>query len=134
MSRGLTLPAASVEAPAWRDNPAAWACWYLRTNPGIYRAFRKLVDDARKLNPDVRISADQVLHVMRWNQRMHAKGDLVAINDHASSLFARLYVEETPEANANFELRKSLWDHIHEREWAELMVAFEPIRRPRRDV
>lgn len=125
------LPVGSVEAPDWDQDPVAWACWYLSTNGHLYRAFRRLADAGLAAAPHARLSADQLLHVIRWQARLRARGDLVAINDHASALFARLYLEEHPERERVFVRRRSLFDDLTDEQWARLMIAFEPLRRRR---
>lgn len=127
-----TLDAKRQHAPSWRDSPQRWAIWYLKLNGHVYRAYRRLIDDARRANPGIRISSDQVLHVLRWDAKVHAKDDAFAINDHASSLFARLYVEEHPDAADNFGSRRSIWDGLMPSEWQRILDAFEPLRKGRR--
>jgi hypothetical protein len=128
VTKQLPLEFPTVTAPRWEDSPVAWACWYLRENGHVYKKFRELIDDALRANPTMRVSADQALHVLRWNLRIRAEGDVFAINDHASALFARLYIEERPHAKDNFELRKSFFDMLNEHEKERLMRAFEPLR------
>lgn len=126
MTKQLPLKFPTVTAPRWEDSPVEWACWYLRENPQVYREFRRLCDDARKRNPDIVLSADMVMHVIRWNTATRAYGDTFHVNDHATALFARLYKLERPEAK--FRSRKSIFDMLTPAEERRLMDAFESVR------
>ena len=103
---------ATMKQPDWRTHPGDWARWYVEVNPGIYRAFRSLVRARLARYPRARLSADAVLHTVRWNTPINARGDLFKVNNNVSALFARMYVHEFPEAVFNFELRRSLLDDI----------------------
>lgn len=124
----LKLPPRSVTAPSWDADPVGWAEWYLRENAHVYREFRRLVLASIQHHPSMPISADQVLHVIRWNSRVSARGDLFAINNNASALFARLFLEEHPQHRALFRTRRSVLDDLDAESWRRLMVAFEPLR------
>lgn len=130
--RPLRFPAQTVTAPSFSDNPARWAVWYLRTNGHIYREFRRQVAQMLDVRPGLALSADQVLHVIRWNSLLRADGDVVAINNNLSSLFARLLLAERPQYATSFSLRKSVWDDLPAREWEEVLLAFELLRADRR--
>lgn len=118
-------PTASTTAPPWRQDPYGWCLWYLRKNGHIYRAFRKEVDDRLARYPRSRVSADAVLHYIRWNTPINAEGDLFSINDHASALFARIYLVERPQHAERFELRRSFLDYLTRDQVDELLVAAE---------
>lgn len=126
------LSVSLVVAPDWSVDPVGWCVWFLCENGHVYREFRRLVDDMRRsAGEGVRLSADGVCHVIRWNSRLKARGDVVAINNNAAALMARLYLEERPEATV-FDKRESLFERLSASEWERLMVAFEPLRVARR--
>lgn len=128
----LPLPKSTVTAPNFADNPARWAIWYLQHNAHVYQEFRRRVVEMADARPGVALSADQVLHVIRWDRMLKAEGDLVAINNNLSSLYARLFVIEFPQYKGVFSLRRSVWDDLPEREWSEVLAAFHPVRLSRR--
>lgn len=128
MSQQLPITFPTVTAPSWQDSPLRWACWLLQEHPDIYRKFRELTDDALRLRPGRVLSADQVLHVIRWDTELKGEGDVVKINNNASALFARLYVLERPQHEGCFRVRKSFYDMLSEEEWRHLLLAFEPLR------
>jgi hypothetical protein len=123
-----TLNFEKTTAPAWEDDPVGWACWLLETHPEIYRQFRALCDEALRRQPGRVLSADQVLHVIRWETSLKAEGDTFKINDHASALFSRLYVIERPQSDGCFRTRKSIFDMLTQDETKRLMDAFESVR------
>jgi hypothetical protein len=120
------------QAPAWEDDPVGWACWYLERHPRVYREFRRLADLRRERRPNSRMSADQILHVLRWETELRGEDDTFKINDHLSALFSRLYVLDRPEAEGLFRTRKSIFDMLAPREERRLMLAFEGVRINRR--
>jgi hypothetical protein len=128
VTKQLPLKFPTVTAPRWEDDKVEWACWYLRENGHIYKEFRRRADEAMKADPHGPMSADDILHSIRWDTRLKAKGDVFKINDHASALFARLYIEERPHAQKNFRSRKSFFDMLTNNERERLMRAFEPLR------
>jgi hypothetical protein len=115
-------------APDWDESHLAWAIWYLKENAHVYKEFRKIVNNALAVSPRMKISTDQVLHVIRWNSAVAADGDTFAVNDHCGSLFTRLYIEEYPHRERHFYTRRSWLDRLTEAEREQLMLAFEPIR------
>lgn len=128
----LRIPKQTVTAPPFAQNPARWAAWYLHTNGHIYREFRRQVLAMIAARPGITLSADQILHVIRWNSMLRAEGDVVAINNNLSSLFARLLIEERPELERTFSLRRSVWDDLPVSEWREVLLEFERLRADRR--
>lgn len=140
-------PFATDPAPDWRSRPLDWCLWYLRENAHLYAAFRDEVDARLAQYPTARISADAVMHHIRWMTPHKATGDLVAVNNNAVALFARCYVGERPQHRDRFELRKSFLDELKPTEkWALVEAArragrtapatqpvlLEPPRRPSR--
>jgi hypothetical protein len=115
-------------APDWDDSHLAWAIWYLKENGHVYREFRKLVNNALAVSHRMKISTDQVLHVLRWNTAVAADGDTFEINDHCGSLFTRLYIAEYPHRADRFYTRRSWLDNLTDKEHDELMYAFAPLR------
>ena len=71
-----------------------------------------------------RISADAVLHHIRWITPVNADGDLFSINNNAAALFARCYISERPNTRDNFELRKSFLDALKpDEKWKLVLTA-----------
>lgn len=132
MTEQATLPFSRVTAPSWDHDPVGWACWLLDTHPGIYKQFRALCDEALRRQPGRVLSADQVLHVIRWETSLKAQGDTFKINDHASALFSRLYVLDRPHHDGCFRTRKSIFDMLSDEEDRRLIAAFEPLKNKRR--
>lgn len=128
MTEQLPLTLGSVTAPRWENDPVSWACWYLSNNPHVYRTFRRLCDDALKRNPHAIISADMVLHVIRWETSIKGAGDVFRINNLASALFSRLYALDRPKRKGCFRIRKSIFDMLTPDEERRLMNAFEGVR------
>lgn len=102
----------SVTAPDWTHSPLEWAVWYLRENGHLYSAFRDELDKRLSQYPSARVSADAVMHHIRWVTPHKATGDLVSVNSNAVSLFARLYIAERPARSGNFETRRSWVDDL----------------------
>jgi len=90
----------------------AWSIWLLQTNGHVFSEFERLVNDRLAVNPKARISADMVLHVIRWNTDVRAEGDIPSINNNASSLFSRLHIARYPHHAGNFETRRSWVDDL----------------------
>lgn len=128
----LTFPVGGVTAPDWETRPLDWSIWYLEQNGHIYKRFRDICDDAIRRNPKIVLSARFILHKIRWDTELEGEGDAFKINDHASSLFARLYVLERPQHEGKFRNRKSLLDSLDKDEEERLLLAFEPLRENRR--
>lgn len=129
----LRLPRASVTAPSFRADPVAWGVWYMRQNAHVYEEFRRLTLEMVRRRPDIeRLSADQVLHVVRWNSQLHASGDVVAVNNNASAMFARLFAEERPHHRDLFETRRSVWDALPRSEWLRITLAYSGFLPPER--
>lgn len=122
------LSVGSVTAPDWSADPAQWCCWYLDENADLYREFRRLADEMLRRRPGTKLSADQVCHVVRWNSRLAASGDYFAVNNNATALFARLYVEERPQHEGVFSTRKSVLDYLPPEQWDRVLLAFESVR------
>lgn len=118
-----------VTAPDFSDNPTRWAQWYITHGAAVYKEFRRLCLEMLSARPDLKLSADQVLHVVRWNSRLRAQGDVVAVNNNASALFARLFADEHPEHADAFERRRSVWDDLPPAEWQLIWSAHMRARR-----
>jgi hypothetical protein len=117
------LPEPNVTAPDWRTDPLGWCGWYLNENRHIYHAFRAIVDERLKRYPQGRVSADDAFHKLRWDHPINARGDLFALNNNATALFARLYIYERPTSRENFDLRSSFFDRLTPDEWWGLVLA-----------
>ena len=125
-----TRPFATDPAPDWRSLPLDWCLWYLRENAHLYAAFRDEVDARLTQYPTARISADAVMHHIRWMTPHKATGDLLAVNNNAVALFARCYVGERPQHRERFELRRSFLDDLKPTEKWALVEAARRAGRP----
>jgi hypothetical protein len=112
-------------APRFERFPLAWAIWYLEKHPELYRKFRFLADDYLAKKPRGLLSADMILHVIRYNSS-GVDGDAYRLNNNLTPLYARLYQIERP--NAPVKTRKSWLDELSEADTARLMFAFAPLR------
>lgn len=122
----------TVTAPDWETRPLDWFIYMLETNPALYKAFRRIADEGLRRNPAMTLSADRILHVIRWETDLKGEGDIFKINDHLTALFARLYVLERPQHKDKFRSRKSFLDSLTKNEEERLLLAFEPLRETRR--
>ena len=134
----LTFPTATVTAPEWIPNDVS-AClnyfiWVLEHSGQLYKQFRKIADEGLRQNPRMPLSADRILHVIRWDTDIRGEGDTFKVNDHCSALFARLYVLERPQYADKFRNRKSFLDMLNKDEEERLLLAFEPLRETKRRV
>lgn len=107
-----THPFATDPAPDWRSQPLDWCLWYLEKNAHLYAAFREEVDARLAQYPFARISADAVMHHIRWMTPHKATGELWKVNNNAVALFARCYVGERPQHRERFDLRASFLDAL----------------------
>lgn len=128
----LVFPTSTVTAPVWENDPVAWSIWLLTENGQLYQTFRKIADEGLRQNPQMTLSADRILHVIRWDTDLRGEGDIFKVNDHCSALFARLYVLERPQHEGKFRNRKSFLDMLSEDEEERLLLAFEPLRETKR--
>lgn len=112
-------------APRFERAPLAWAIWYLEQHPELYRKFRDLADDYLAKKPRGLLSADMILHVIRYNAG-GVDGDTFRLNNNLTPLYARLYQIERP--NAPVKTRKSWLDELSDTDMARLMFAFQPLR------
>lgn len=132
----LVFPISEVTAPPWIPNDVE-AClryyiWFLENNGHVYEEFRNICDDSVQQNPKITLSARFILHMIRWRTELKGDADVFKINDHVSSLFARLYVLERPQYKDKFRNRKSFLDSLTKTEEERLLLAFEPLRENRR--
>lgn len=100
------------------QHPYAWATSVLTRHPHVYAEFRHLVDDRLRQRPHARLSADMVLHVVRWNTSV-GMGVPFKANNNACALYARVYARER--GVQPFEMRTSALDDISEDGWAALL-------------
>ena len=126
----LQAPAPTVTAPDFTSDHYAWGDWWIETNGHIFREFERLVTDRLQQRPDARISADMVLHVIRWNTDIRGEGEPVSINNNASSLCARLYIALYPAAARNFEIRRSWIDDLRPSDWSNLTFKASRVKKP----
>lgn len=118
----------SVTAPDFSVDPLGWSIWLMNTNGHVYSEFERLVGERLRQRPNARISADMVLHVIRWNTDVREDGDIPAINNNASSLFARLYIARHPSAERNFEKRRSWVDDLSPSDLSRLTFLASRVR------
>ena len=116
----------SDTAPPFETAPLLWAVWHLERHPDIYRKFRQLADDYLARRPNGVLSADMILHVIRYNTGLSASGDPYKLNNNLTPLFARLYQLERP--NVPVKTRRSWLDDLSESDSARLQTAFGPLR------
>jgi hypothetical protein len=125
-----TLPLQpTITAPAWEDDPIGWAVWTLENHAAIYDEFAKLAENRLRRKPGSALSANQLIHVLRWETEMEASGDYFKINDHAAPLYARLFVLEHPWHEGCFRNRKSIFDTLSERDTQRLKNALREGRK-----
>ena len=117
---------APTNAPRFEDAPLLWAVWHLEKHPEIYRKFRELADKYLQNRPGGVLSADMILHVIRYNTGLSATGDVYKLNNNLTPLFARLYQLERP--SAPVKTRRSWLDDLSESDAARLSAAFAPLR------
>jgi len=112
-------------APRFERFPLLWAIWYLENHPALYTKFRTLADGYLAKKPRGLLSADMILHVIRYNAG-GVDGDTYRLNNNLTPLYARLYQIERP--NAPVKTRKSWLDDLNDEDMARLMRAFAPLR------
>lgn len=103
---------------------AAWAVEYLTANAQVYRAFAELVDARRRDRPGVRLSADMVLHVVRWNSGIREASGPWKVNNDVSALLARVYEAERGSLDGPtvvFQKRRSWLDDLPFGTWTHLV-------------
>lgn len=120
-----------VTAPPFDKDPIGFYVWHLTHHPEMYRMFRETADVYRAGDPTRRLSADMICHVMRWQSVVHAGDDQFEVNNVLTSLYARLYKHERPDAVIS--TRKSMLDSLTDEERAQLNEAFRPLKERRRE-
>jgi hypothetical protein len=115
----------TVIAPSWEASPVAWACWTLENHPHIYERFESIALGALVEKPDRKLSANQIMHVIRWETSLTAEGDTFKINDHAAPLYARMFVQKHKRYEGCFRNRKSIFDMLTEEEERQINQAFK---------
>lgn len=74
-------------------------------NPTIYRMFKYFTFEAIKAGKK-HLSADLIVHRIRWYTGIEMKGDTYKINNNYISRYARKFMEEFPEYNGFFRTRQ----------------------------
>jgi hypothetical protein len=120
-----------VTAPDFGTDPIGYYTWHLLKHPEMYAAFVRYADQYRAVQPDRRVSADMICHVLRFQTGLHAKDDTYAVNNVLTPLYARLYRRHRP--GANIPTRTSQLDTLTESEWAALLACL-PDGVPEREV
>ena len=125
----LTLPLSqgkgTVIAPSWEASPIAWACWTLENHPQIYAYFEAVALRALANQPTKKLSANQIMHVIRWETALTSDGDKFKINDHAAPLYARMFMNKHKRFEGVFRNRKSIFDMLSEEEERQINQAFK---------
>ena len=74
-------------------------------NPEVYRLFNRFAHEAI-VSGHARMSADLILHRIRWYTMVETVGDTFKVNDHWTSRYARMWMERNPDYPNFFELRE----------------------------
>jgi hypothetical protein len=81
---------------------------YHHDNPGVYEAFKKYTFEA--IGKGFKhISSDFILHIVRWHTPVTGDDDF-KINNNYTPFYARLFMNEHPQYEGLFRLRKSKYD------------------------
>ncbi|MDO4247086.1 MAG: hypothetical protein Q4C89_13790 [Deinococcus sp.] len=120
-----------VTAPDFSTDPLGYYVWHLENHPDMYRQFRATADAYRAGDPDRRLSADMICHVMRWHSVVHAGDDQFQVNNNLTALYARLYKNERPDARIS--TRPSQLDALLPDERDRLAAAFAPLKEVTQD-
>jgi hypothetical protein len=115
----------TITAPSWDTSPIAWACWTLEEHPEIYERFEQIALNAIQRKPDRALSANQLMHVLRWETELEATGDKFKVNDHAAPLYARMFMQKHKQYEGKFRNRKSIFDMLSESEEDDIEKAFK---------
>lgn len=83
---------------------ARFAKW-LEEVPDVWPLFVRLCDEVRTRGYQ-RYSADAISHRIRWHFNIEKRCGEFKMNDHFTSRLARKLIEEKPEYEGFFELRK----------------------------
>lgn len=76
-----------------------------RDNPEVYRLFRQLT--FRAINAGKKkTSSKMIVNVLRWEFYLKTVGDEFKINDAFTAHYARKFINDFPEFNHIFELRR----------------------------
>jgi len=93
-------PGSETETKAWRDfreydeqNPDIWECFVEKTKDAARKGYKK-------------IGAHFILHILRWETGVRAKGSPWKINHNHFPYYARKYMKEFPEDEGIFDIRK----------------------------
>lgn len=109
-----------VTAPSVVDDPLGYYTWHLKRHPEMYLGFRRLADQYRAVDPQKRMSAYMICHVIRFESGLGATDDQFQVNNAVAVLYARLYRRERPDVN--LELRTSVLDALTDAEWDALLA------------
>lgn len=86
-------------------NQDQFRSWH-EQNPHVYAVFCQTTLDAIEKG-FTRLSADFILHVMRWEKRVEEK-----LNNNWSAHYSRMFVKDHPNHRGVFETRRSLADMV----------------------
>jgi len=78
---------------------------YHAHNPQIYQLFKQFAFKVKNAGFK-KYSARTIFHRIRWHIEVDTKGDPFKINNNFSSRYARMLIDEFPEFEGFFELRR----------------------------
>lgn len=82
---------------------------YHRQNPQLYATFKKVTFQAiRKGHKN--LSAEFIFNVIRWKTGVGAIADKFKVNNNYKAFYSRLFMNENPEYDGFFRIRKSKYD------------------------
>ena len=119
MQLGLFDPPGN-QAPRYQADPIGWNIWYLQENLELYREFRRRADQHAAAGKTVR--ANRVIQELRFETALHGS-DTFKINDHASGMFARMYLMQRPGAEVEIQ-RKGHWKELSKDDRKRIWDAF----------
>ena len=83
---------------------------YNEQHPEVYKGFIKLALQT-KAKGFKHYSARTIVHVLRFHSDVSENGTEYKINDHVTPMFARQAMQDYPELDGFFELRRSKFDN-----------------------
>lgn len=76
-----------------------------RNNPIVYETLVQLAYEARE-NGLRKVGINLLWEVMRWRMQIHTRGDPFKLNDIYRSRYARMLVENHPDLDGFFRMRR----------------------------
>jgi hypothetical protein len=81
-------------------------------NPQVYRALRDMALEMRRRGHR-QYGIKALFEVLRFNHAMRTEGDIFKLNNNYTALYARLLMDNEPELDGFFELRRRTADPAH---------------------